>query len=149
VRMISCGETSEFEFATMSITDTRGWPLTLSDPEGGSGHTLCRTTVPEGAEFVPETYALHPPKPNPTNPSTVISFGIPASAGRGVDVRLVIFDVTGRVVRQLTDAEYGPGEHEALWDGKDAKGTGVASGIYFCRLEAGPYTEIRRLTVVK
>jgi hypothetical protein len=91
-------------------------------------------------------YVLHPCYPNPFNPVTTISFDLPESAV----VRLTIHDVAGRLVRTLVAAEtVGSGRHEMVWNGRDEGGQVVAAGVYFYRLDAGAYTETRRMALVK
>jgi hypothetical protein len=71
--------------------------------------------------------------PNPFTGTTSIGFALP-SKGR---VSLEIFDVSGRRVVQLVDRVLPGGSHTIAWDGRDAAGARVASGVYLCRLKAG------------
>ena len=71
--------------------------------------------------------------PNPFNPSTMVSFEL----GRDQHVKVSIFDLHGRLVRQLLNEQLKPGRHEFMWDGKDDLGNAVASGIYATRISAG------------
>lgn len=84
----------------------------------------------------------HPPAPffasnypNPFNPATAITFGLPEPAY----VELVVYDASGRRVRTLLGRTMNAGRHEAFWDGCDGQGSPVASGVYFYRLEAGDH----------
>jgi hypothetical protein len=91
-------------------------------------------------------YALHPCYPNPFNPMTTISYDLPEPA----KVSLVIYDVAGKMVLTLVAVEdVGAGRHEEVWNGRDDKGQIVAAGVYFYRLDAGEYSETRRMTLVK
>jgi len=84
--------------------------------------------------------------PNPFNPQTTITFEIPE---RQV-VTLRVFDMAGRLVRELIIAEpRTPGRHEMVWNGMDETGRQVASGTYFYRLEAGSYSETKRMVLIK
>jgi len=83
--------------------------------------------------------------PNPFNPLTTIAFDLPQPA----DVKLAVFDITGRLVRVLVDEERQAGSHDVVWNGLNDRGRRVASGVYFCRLEAGPSADTRRLTMLK
>ncbi|MCK4546467.1 MAG: right-handed parallel beta-helix repeat-containing protein [Candidatus Eisenbacteria sp.] len=149
LRMVSWDQTSPLDLVDVRVTDTYGWPTTPASVFGGSVATQGATSVPERETQLPTAYALYPGQPNPLNPSTTISFGIPQSASPSVPVELVIYNVSGQVVRPLVEREYIPGCHEVIWDGCQAAGQRVAPGIYFCRMEAGPYTETRRLVVVR
>jgi flagellar hook assembly protein FlgD len=75
---------------------------------------------------------LEPNHPNPFNSSTIIPFRLPAAGA----VRLSVYDLTGQLVADLIDATMAAGSHLAEWDGRDASGRHVASGIYLIRLEA-------------
>jgi len=84
--------------------------------------------------------------PNPFNPQTTIAFDLPK---RG-SVSLRVFDMAGRLVRNLFTTEpHTPGRHEVVWNGRDDGGRQVASGTYFYRLEAGQYSETKRMVLVK
>jgi parallel beta-helix repeat protein len=83
--------------------------------------------------------------PNPFNPRTTIRFRLPDAGA----ARLDIFDVAGRLVRTLVDAELTPGDHEATWDGRDAAGRDVGSGSYLARLGFGGRVETARLGLVR
>ncbi|MCP4573705.1 MAG: DUF11 domain-containing protein [bacterium] len=89
---------------------------------------------------------LHACRPNPFNPQTTISFEI---LDRQM-VTLRVFDVSGRLVKSLiTHEERHPGFHESVWNGRNESGRQVASGTYFYRLEAGAFSEAKRMTLVK
>ena len=60
---------------------------------------------------------------------------------------LAIYDVSGRTVRTLAKQTFEPGSHSVAWDGRDARGQVVSSGVYFCRLQAGEFTATRTLVV--
>ncbi len=68
--------------------------------------------------------------PNPFNPKTTIVYNLPSPS----DVRLSVYDVTGRLVTILEDGEHSAGDHEVIWLGTDACGDDVATGVYFFRL---------------
>jgi hypothetical protein len=89
--------------------------------------------------------ALHGNAPNPFNPSTVIGYSVAEPA----HVRLAVYDLGGRRVRTLVDEVEGAGERRAVWNGADDAGRPVASGVYFCRLEAGAVVETRRMVLVR
>jgi flagellar hook assembly protein FlgD len=83
--------------------------------------------------------------PNPFSPETTIRFALPEKA----PVRLGVYEVTGRLVRSFETPRLSAGVHEIRWDGRDAHGAPVASGIYFARLEAGVFTETIRLSLIR
>ena len=89
--------------------------------------------------------ALHAVQPNPFNPRTTVRFDLPIAG----PVRLAVYDVAGRLIRTLVDADQPSGTHAAAWDGRDASGCSVASGSYFARLEAGGKVETVRMSLVR
>ena len=92
------------------------------------------------------TYKLYQNYPNPFNPSTTIEFAIP----KRVNVKLVIYDITGRVVKTLIDGkEYEPGVYKVTWNGKNDYGEYVASGVYLYRLEAGEFTSVKKMVLAR
>jgi hypothetical protein len=99
----------------------------------------------EGTASPPLTYGLFPNAPNPFNPATRISFEIP-TAGR---VEIAVFDVTGRVVSVLEDGFRPAGRHDVGWDGRDGEGRSLPSGVYFARMTAGGFGEVRKLLLVR
>ena len=88
----------------------------------------------------PMTYALYPPIPNPFNPSTVISFQLPAA---GV-VNLTVSDINGRVAAQLAGGWYQAGVHSVIFNG-----TGLASGVYFAKMRAGDFNRTCKMLLLK
>ena len=82
---------------------------------------------------LPRITVLYGNYPNPFNPKTTIAFALPTDG----HVRVRIYDASGRLVRTLVDGTFEAGSHEVPWDGKDDRGTDVASGVYFYRMEAG------------
>lgn len=83
--------------------------------------------------------------PNPFNPETRIAFH---KANPG-PARLSIYNLKGQLVRVLLDGELPAGTHTLLWDGKDARGTGAASGIYLYRLETEGMVSTQRMLMLK
>lgn len=83
--------------------------------------------------------------PNPFNPSTTVEFNL-ASASR---VSVQIYDVKGRLVRTLVNEMRESGSHREIWRGNDDSGRRVASGTYFCRLQAGDFSKTIKMLMVK
>ena len=91
-----------------------------------------------------------PNYPNPFNPETWIPYQLKEAA----DVRLTVYDVHGQTVQTL-EVGYQPAglyqsrDRAAYWDGRNQYGESVATGIYFCTLNAGTFTATRRMLVNK
>lgn len=87
--------------------------------------------------------------PNPFNPVARVSYTLyPVETGQA-HVTLRVLSVDGRVVSTLVDRIQDPGPYEAVWDGTDADGYPVASGIYFCDLSYGGERDTRKMTLLK
>ncbi len=111
----------------------------------GSEETIggAPATATTGGRFVTQLYAA---SPNPFRGETVIRLDLAASRQ---DVRLTIFDVSGRIVRTVVSEPLRAGRHELRWDGRSDTGRTVAAGVYFCRLEAGEFSENRPIVLLK
>ncbi len=98
------------------------------------------TSVGDNPNGTPETFQLLQNYPNPFNPTTVISYRLPIVS----NVRLVVYDLLGREVSVLVNERKSSGSHEVKFDG-----SGLASGIYFYRFQAGDFLQTKRLVVLK
>jgi hypothetical protein len=97
------------------------------------------------SSVTPKEFVLHPNYPNPFNAATEIGYQIPR-AGR---VTLKVFNTLGQEVRTLLDGRQEAGEHKIRWDGQDANGQDVASGLYFCRMEVGKFRKTVKMVLVR
>lgn len=157
--MVPLGPPDQFAFSLPNVVGGAVVDYWLEAVDGG-GHA---TTWPQGGAAAPITFTVWPGTspvadapargaawlagnaPNPFNPRTTINFGL-AAPGRA---RLDIFDVRGRLVRTLLDADLAAGDHAVTWDGCDDQGRGAASGSYFCRLAAGGVERRSTLQLVR
>lgn len=100
-------------------------------------------------EFVaaPATLMLRGAAPNPFLRATSFAFGIPSPSG-GSRVHLAIYDPAGRSVRVLVDRPTAPGWHAIEWDGRDAHGHRVPSGVYFSRLRLAGDSRVKSVVRV-
>jgi hypothetical protein len=83
--------------------------------------------------------------PNPFNPTTTIAFSLKT---RG-NVALNVYDVGGRLVRQLVNEVRAAGAHTLTWDGRDGNRVAVASGVYFYRLGTPGFSQTRKMVLLK
>ena len=83
--------------------------------------------------------------PNPFNPSTTISFVLPHES----HVRLSIYDIRGGHVKTVRNETLPEGYREVVWDGRDERGRGVSSGVYFYRLTAGDQTLTKKMVQLR
>jgi hypothetical protein len=98
------------------------------------------TSTSDDKTVVSEAYSLAQAFPNPFNPETEIAFSIPKSER----VTLKIFDALGEEIATLIDEVRPAGNHTARW-----KPSTLASGVYFYRLEAGTFSETKKLVLMK
>ena len=89
---------------------------------------------------IPDKYELEPNYPNPFNPVTKIKFDIPNPAY----TKIIIYDLSGRVVANLVNEQLKPGSYSVDWDG-----TGFASGVYFYSLITNEFAETKRMVLIK
>ena len=94
---------------------------------------------------IPLATALMPNIPNPFNPSTRINFGLAQSA----NVRVVIYDVTGRAIMTLVDEFLEAGPHSRIWQGRDDSGRQTPSGQYFVRMVTGNRVDTQKILLLK
>jgi hypothetical protein len=97
------------------------------------------------SEDVPDALQLLGVAPNPFNPRTTVSFTLPA-AGHAT---LTIYDSRGMEVARMVDEAVSTGLHTVNWDGRDASGASVPSGIYFCRLSTAWGVESRKMNLIR
>mgnify|MGYP001996560283 CR=1 FL=1 len=97
------------------------------------------------SENIPERLSIRHAHPNPFNNSVSISFEMPNSK----NVNLTIFDMKGRLIRQLSLGVLGIGSHKVLWDGKNDLGNNLSSGIYMAVLEIGDKFNVQKISLVK
>ena len=94
---------------------------------------------------LPQKFSLRQNYPNPFNGGTNIEYALPKLSR----IRLEIVNLQGRVVRSLLDREQEGGIHRAYWDGKDAAGHDVATGLYFYHLQTNEYSGAKKLVLAK
>ncbi len=110
----------------------------------------CPDTVPvaepENRSDTPSSFRLIGAYPNPFNPHTTIFYDL----GQEIGHSLRIFDMSGRLVRELrSEGAMRQGRQEVVWDGRDDRGRQVSSGVYFYRLEAGDFSQTKRMVLIK
>lgn len=108
---------------------------TISD-EGGS----VVVSNEDATAGLPTEFELYQNYPNPFNPSTTIRYDV----REAVHVRVSVYDVTGRLVTELVNAQQPAGTHRVEWNASN-----LASGVYFYRIDAGSFSAVRTLTLLK
>ncbi|UCE25118.1 MAG: VCBS repeat-containing protein, partial [Candidatus Zixiibacteriota bacterium] len=105
-----------------------------------NGTSTAAVTVDTGAPPLPNEFALLQNYPNPFNAATEIAFVLPGA----VRVRLDVFNVMGQRVTTLIDERRPAGHHSVIWNAESS-----ASGMYFLKIEAGDFSESRKMLLVK
>jgi hypothetical protein len=135
--------------AVCSLTTVSG-SLLLSIDKNGDG-TVDTTITPSeytstGIEdshkghTIPIEYSLENSYPNPFNPITTISIGIPNTS----NVSLVVYDLLGREIRVIMNGTLSPGRYDFTFDASN-----LPSGVYVYRLQAGTFTQTKKLTLLR
>ena len=94
---------------------------------------------------LPEDFALLLNYPNPFNPETTIRYNLKEVG----PVSLVVYDITGQLVKTLTQGEQPAGQYQITWDGRNTAGTQVASGVYLYELRAGGFRAVPKMVLMK
>jgi hypothetical protein len=123
-----------------------------SDEEGGlfilkqeATGELNKKATENSDSDVPVTYSLEANHPNPFNPETTIEFQLPEAT----QVTLKIYNAIGQEVRTLVNSVYQQGSHQVIWDGKNADGIQVPSGLYLYQLQAGSFVQTKKMILMK
>ena len=114
-----------------------GW--TVFDPQNFD-YSNGVTAVNDMNNIAPILYSLNQNYPNPFNPSTAITFAMPASG----QVSLKVYDILGCEVATLVNGMQEAGTHTAYFNANT-----MASGIYFYKLSAGNFNQVRKMLFVK
>jgi hypothetical protein len=94
---------------------------------------------------VPTVYSLAKNYPNPFNPETTIRYGIPEAS----HVKLTLYTITGQLVKQLENGYKEAGYHQVMWSGTNDHGESVSSGVYIYRIEAGTFSDVKKMVFLK
>ncbi|NQV16611.1 T9SS type A sorting domain-containing protein [bacterium] len=106
---------------------------------------LTTVSVDEPGSSLPREFALSNNYPNPFNPSTTIAFDVPNSS----EVMITVYNVLGQKVIDLVNSEYSAGNYNVSWNGLDAAGNPVSSGLYMYKMTAGAFTATSKMLYLK
>ena len=141
--MIPSNTLGEYSYKDVNIlSGTRYYykleDINISGANGVYGPILAELTLPTD-------FALSQNYPNPFNPETTIKYQIPNNS----QVYLSIYNVIGQEVRVLINQELSAGYHSVVWDGRDNHGNLVTSGVYYFRIKADSYTDLKKMIFMK
>jgi hypothetical protein len=128
---------------------TYWWRVSARNAAGWGSFSAVRKfriviTSVHARDEVPSEFRLSQNYPNPFNPATEIRFALP----KANHVVVKIFNTLGEEIRTLVDAPYESGYHSVRWDGKDKNGNPVASGIYLYHLQAGIFSQVKKMSLL-
>ena len=138
-------------FGTFGSANTSGkWVLSVSDSSSGDVGTILGwglrfnndniTGINSVSQVNPDKYELFQNYPNPFNPTTTIKYSISSNTA----VKMRIYDVLGKEVATLVNQVQTAGTYKVDFDASK-----LSSGVYFYKLEAGQFTEVKKMTLLK
>jgi hypothetical protein len=135
---------------TVSVTLTGGiaslWDQALEADYGWSFQITTSTDVAvTETDGLPGRFELEQNYPNPFNAETTIRFTLDRSG----PASLAVYNMLGQRVKVLHQGELAAGRHQVSWNGTDRRGRALASGVYFCRLQAGGRSEVSRMVLLR
>jgi hypothetical protein len=147
---------STFSVKNLSPGQTYFWKVLAKTYEGDSlwssetfgFYVSPAAGIEDDLVLKPETFKLYPNYPNPFNPETTIRYSLPADQS-AYRVIIKIYDVLGQLVKILKDEQQRPGLYHLIWNGRNAAGQAVPSGVYFCVLDAGSFRATQKMLLVR
>lgn len=127
-----------------TVSGLVGYEITSVELGSADGRMIEVDLAAAGPEL-PTGFELEQNYPNPFNPETIIWFSLPAAS----TVELTVYNVLGRRVVTLVQGDYPAGSHQVTWNGTDAGGRPVSSGVYLYRLSAGTAAVTRKMMLLK
>lgn len=138
------GEGAILELELEAIATEGAGALRIDSASLNGGH-IGATPVAALGPIQPKAFNLSANWPNPFNPSTSLRYALPEAA----QVTLAVYDMLGQKVRTLVDGAQQAGQYTVSWDARNDLGHSVASGLYFYRIEAGDFTQTRKMTLLR
>jgi len=141
--------TITFYFDNVKLPGTSMAPdlldVTCSFPGVSNAITFNTSEMGIGNDALPTVFSLAQNYPNPFNPTTRIAFDLPEQTM----AKLVVYNLLGQQVNVLTNRQLNAGHHVLDWNGLDARGNIVASGVYFYELRAGDYVAKKKMLLLR
>ncbi len=119
--------------------------ITVSGQTNFSAWILTDDWGPTGIGEAPGRFHLSANYPNPFNPMTTITYELAGPS----HVRLAVYNAAGQLVDELVNSHKSAGLYHVSWDGLDRGGMQAASGVYFCRMTAGDFTQTRKMVLLR
>ena len=119
------------------MDDCEGYDDTI-DSDGDGTPDGCDLSIYEG--IIPNNYSIASIYPNPFNPVTSITYGLPEH----VNVQILVYDLSGKQVETLINEFQTPGYHSVNWNADN-----LPSGVYLVRMDSGEFTQTQKVVLVK
>lgn len=120
--------------------------LQAEAPTGTSEKVATKTRIiTTHVDDIPSEFKIHPPHPNPFNPTTAIRYEIPIEC----HAKLIVYDILGRIVFILKDSYVTSGIHQVVWDGRNHTGDYAGNGVYIIHLSAGTYVAQSKVMLLR
>jgi len=129
------------EYLFLDISDNEILPVWSGEVVFGNPTDI----IPIETPGLPNSYQLSQNYPNPFNPETNINFDLPQKS----KVSIRVYNILGREITTLVDKELSAGKYNVTWDGSNSSGQKASSGIYFYKINAGNFTETRKMILLK
>jgi len=110
-----------------------------------SQNTSLQVNIKDPVKEIPETFALSQNFPNPFNPTTTLEYEVPSPS----NVNIAVYNILGEVVAVLVDEIQEGGFYSVTWNGASVNGKLVGSGVYFCRMQAGQFSSVKKMLLMK
>ncbi|MHB8579960.1 MAG: T9SS type A sorting domain-containing protein [Ignavibacteriaceae bacterium] len=123
-------------------SDTSKKFVALTDTSGNYQIDIV-TLIKSGKNNLPTKFELEQNYPNPFSTSTEIPYQLKSQSA----VQVTIYDILGRVVRKFSVGDQAVGLHSIVWDSRNNYGALVATGIYFCRLQANGESQVKKMVL--
>jgi len=111
-----------------------------SNGSGTFNFTTSLVGIVGNTNIIPKVFKLYSNYPNPFNPATEIKFDLPKAA----DVKIVLYNTLGQQTAILVDGHYAAGSYSAQWNAEN-----YPSGVYFYRITAGSFTDVKKMVLLK
>jgi hypothetical protein len=107
-------------------------------------HDVAGMTDINNLENIPTKFALHQNYPNPFNPKTTIEYTVRAYGHTPQQVNLSVYNLLGQKVTTLVNKKQPAGSYQVQWDA-----TSFATGVYYYKLTAGDYQQVKKMVLIK
>ena len=136
----------------LDVGEHMNWVLTSENGKNYILEASGEITVPSAGRFtleleavVPASFTLNQNFPNPFNPVTTLTYGLPNEN----HVTLTIYDLNGKEINQIINIDQSAGHHSVLWNSTDRIGMPVSAGIYFYQIRAGEFLQTKKMVLLK